>query len=147
MALGAGNSKMIVGYDLGKKNAQISYCSAQSKGVETAPSVAGTQVYNIPVALCKKYQVNQWLYGKEALRAAQADEGILVEDLVQLALDGEPVRIDGESYYPEALLTLFLKKSLSLLAPIGPVERIGAFLLTCEELDGDMVNMLQNVLN
>ena len=146
MALKSGNSKIIVGYDLGEQNCRISYCSAQSNGVETAPSIAGTQVYNIPTVLCKKYQVNQWLYGNEAIRAAEADEGILVDDLVQLALDGEPVQIDGESYYPEALLTLFVKKSLGLLGAVGPLERIGAFLMTSEKMDAAMVELLQKVV-
>ena len=70
MILKSGSSKIIVGYDLGNQNSQISYYSAETSKVETAPSVAGTQIYNIPTVLCKKYQVNQWLYGKEAIRAA-----------------------------------------------------------------------------
>ena len=86
MILKTGNSKMIVGYDLGQSNSQISYYSADTTKVVTAASVAGTQIYNIPTVLCKKYGVNQWLYGKEALRAATADEGILVDNLVSLAL-------------------------------------------------------------
>lgn len=147
MALKSGNSKMIVGYDLGNKNSQISYYSAETSRVETASSVAGTQIYNIPTVLCKKYQVNQWLYGKEALRAAEQDEGILVDDLLQLAFDGEPIQIEGEPYDPVALLTLFIKKSLSLLSMAGSVDRIGAFLITCEQMDTEMMELLGRVLS
>ncbi|MBQ8231294.1 MAG: hypothetical protein IJZ34_05145 [Lachnospiraceae bacterium] len=146
MILKSGNSKIIVGYDLGNKNSQISYYSAETSKVETASSVAGTQIYNIPTVLCKKYQVNQWLYGKEALRAAEQDEGILVDDLLQLALDGEPVQIEEEPYDPVALLTLFVKRSLSLLSMAGSIDRIGAFLISCEQMDGEMIDLLGRVL-
>lgn len=146
MILKSGNSKMIVGYDLGYSNSQISYYTAETSKVETAPSVAGTQIYNIPTVLCKKYGVNQWFYGKEAIRAAKEEEGILVDHLLELALDGETVQIEGEPYDPVALLTLFVKKSLSLLASIGSVERIGAFLITCEQMDERLMQVLNKVL-
>lgn len=146
MIIKSGNSKIIVGYDLGKHNSQISYFSADTSKVETAPSVAGTQIYNIPTVLCKKYGVNQWLYGKEAIRAANEEEGILVDDLLTLALDGEPIQIEGEPYAPEALLTLFIKKSLSMLSMAGPIDKIGAFLITCEEMDPRLMEVLSGVL-
>ncbi len=146
MILKSGNSKMIVGYDLGYSNSQISYYTADTSKVETAASVAGTQIYNIPTVLCKKYGVNQWLYGKDALRAAAEDEGILVDHLLELALDGETVQVEGEPYDPVALLTLFVKKSLSLLAAAGGVERIGAFLITCEQMDERLMQVLGKVV-
>lgn len=146
MILKSGNSKMIVGYDLGHSNSQISYYTADTSKVETAASVAGTRIYNIPTVLCKKYGVNQWLYGKEALRAATEDEGILVDHLLALALDGETVQIEEEPYDPVALLTLFVKKSLSLLAAAGSVERIGAFLITCEQMDERLMQVLGRVV-
>lgn len=146
MALKTGNSKIIVGYDLGKNNCRISYCSAQSNGVETAPSIAGTQIYNIPTVLCKKYEANQWLYGNEALRTAEAQEGILIDDLLRMALDGEPVMIEGEAYQPVALLSLFLKKSLGLLSAVGPIERIGAFLITCDRMNAETMEILKSAL-
>ena len=146
MILKSVNIKIIVGYDLGKHNSQISYYSADTSKVETAPSVAGTQIYNIPTVLCKKYQVNQWLYGKEAIRAANEEEGILVDDLLTLALDGEPIQIEGQPYDPQALLTLFIKKSLSLLSMAGSIDRIGAFLITCEEMNERLMEVLSRVL-
>ncbi len=146
MILKSGNSKMIVGYDLGRSNSQISYYSADTTKVETAASVAGTQIYNIPTVLCKKYGVNQWLYGKEALKAVSSEEGILVDGLLALALDGESVLIEGEPYDPVALLTLFVKKSLSVLGAAGGVERIGAFLITCEHMDERLMQVLSRVV-
>lgn len=146
MLLKSGNSKMIVGYDLGRNWSQISYYSADTKKVETAPSVAGTQIYQIPTVLCKRYRVNQWLYGREALKAAESDEGILVDNLLELAVDGEPVKIEGEAYDPVPLLTLFIKKSLGLLSALGTIERIGAFLITCEEMNARLKEVLESAL-
>lgn len=146
MILKSGNSKIIVGYDLGHTCSRISYYSADTKKVETAAGVAGTQIYNIPTVLCKRYQVNQWLYGREAVRAAAEEEGILVDDLIRLAMDGEPVQIEGEPYDPVSLLTLFIKRSLGLLSMAGTIDRIGAFLITCQRLDSRLMEVLSQAL-
>ena len=73
-----------VGYDLGRGASQISYCILDTDEVETVSSVAGTEQYNIPTVLCKRSGVNQWFYGKEALKYAKEEDGILVEDLLAL---------------------------------------------------------------
>ena len=131
-----GSEKVIVGYDLGNKYAQIScYVTGSEEEIRTLSSVAGSSVYTIPLALSKRQGVNQWFYGSEAIRYAGEEEGILVENLLKLARDGEPVQIDGAPIDPVALLTLFLKRSLGLLSQVTNTERIGALMITCEELD------------
>ncbi len=140
------NDKLIVGYDLGNRFSQISYAVSAEGEVETLSQVAGAQLYNIPTVLCKRTGVNQWFYGKEALRNAAEEQGILVENLVELALDGEPIRIEEDSYDPVSLLTLFFKRSLGLLSQAGTSEKLGALMITCEQLDHRMVEMLNNML-
>ena len=138
-----GSEKVIVGYDLGNKYAQIScYVTGSEEEIRTLSSVAGSSVYTIPLALSKRQGVNQWFYGSEAIRYAGEEEGILVENLLKLARDGEPVQIDGAPIDPVALLTLFLKRSLGLLSQVTNTERIGALMITCEELDHRMVEVL-----
>lgn len=139
----AGKRKVIVGYDLGNKYAQIScYVTGSEEEIRTLSSVAGSSVYTIPLALSKRQGVNQWFYGSEAIRYAGEEEGILVENLLKLARDGEPVQIDGAPIDPVALLTLFLKRSLGLLSQVTNTERIGALMITCEELDHRMLEVL-----
>lgn len=139
----AGSEKVIVGYDLGNKYAQIScYVTGSEEEIRTLSSVAGSSVYTIPLALSKRQGVNQWFYGSEAIRYAGEEEGILVENLLKLARDGEPVQIDGAPIDPVALLTLFLKRSLGLLSQVTNTERIGALMITCEELDHRMLEVL-----
>lgn len=138
-----GSEKVIVGYDLGNKYAQIScYVTGSEEEIRTLSSVAGSSVYTIPLALSKRQGVNQWFYGSEAIRYAGEEEGILVENLLKLARDGEPVQIDGAPIDPVALLTLFLKRSLGLLSQVTNTERIGALMITCEELDHLMLEVL-----
>ena len=94
--LGKKNSKkVVVGYDLGKNYAQISYCYMEETEPETVSAVTGTEQYNIPTVLCKRKGVGQWYYGKEALKFAREEEGILVEDLIALAERGEDVLVEG----------------------------------------------------
>jgi len=137
-----GKGKIYVGYDLGTTCSQISYCLTGSTSVETLSAVAGEESFNIPTVLCKRHHVNQWLYGKEAIKAAGKDEGILVENLLEMALDGEPVLIEGNTYEPAALLTLFMRKSLNLLSMIAPLEKIEALTITCERMDKQMQEII-----
>ncbi|MDE5589717.1 MAG: hypothetical protein K2J60_11365 [Acetatifactor sp.] len=140
------SGRVIVGYDLGNEFSQISYSLSDSGEVETLSQVAGTEHYNIPTVLCKRIGVNQWFYGREALRYGAEQQGIQVDNLLTLALDGEPVLIDGESLDPVALLTLFCKRSLGMLSQIASPDKIGALMITCETLDHRMLEVLGQVV-
>lgn len=139
------NEKLIVGYDLGDDYCQISYC-VNGKDVETLSSVAGAENYNIPTVLCKREGVNQWFYGKEALRYAEENQGILVRNLLQLAVDGEAVQIEGKAFDPVALLTLFVKRSLGMLSQIASPDRMEALMITCGKLDHRVLEVLSQVV-
>lgn len=141
------NEKIVVGYDLCDGYSQISYYIADSDNVETLSSVAGSEVFNIPTVLCKREGVNQWFYGKEAIRYAQENQGILIEDLLGLALDGEPIQIEGNSFQPDALLTLFMKRSLGMLSQVSSVDRISAMMITCEKMDYKTLEVLNQVVS
>lgn len=57
--------------------------------VETLAVVAGTEQYNIPAVLCRKKEVKQWLFGREAVKFAEEGECFLIKNLVSLARAGE----------------------------------------------------------
>ncbi len=141
-----GGDKLILGYDLGNEFCQISYALSDSGEAETISQVAGVQSYNIPAVLCKREGVNQWYYGKDALRYAGEHQGILVENLLGQALCGEPVVIEGESFDPVALLALFFKRSLGLLSQAAPTEKIGALMITCEMVDSNVLDVLNRMI-
>lgn len=146
MLLKANSDKLIVGYDLGRTYSQISYCKMEDQKVVTLSSVAGEESYNIPTILCKRSHTNQWFYGREAQRCAQEKKGVLIENLLDLAVDGECVQIEGTSYDPVTLLTMFLKKSLSLFCVVAPIDQISAFLLTVEALDHCRMKVLASAV-
>lgn len=137
------NGKRVVGFDICDTYAQISYANIDSDSVETVSSVAGAEVFNIPTVLCKKKGVNHWLYGKEALLEK---DGILIENLLSLAVSGEPIQIEGRSYQPEALLTLFCKRCLGMLSQITTTEKIAAMMITCKKLDNRILEVLGQVV-
>lgn len=146
--LGAGD-KIIIGYDLGNVFSQISYAYlSQDSEVETLSCVAGEEYYNIPTMLCKRRGMAQWFFGREALRFAQdnPEEAIVVDNLVELAMAGEQVLIDEESYEPVALLTLFVKRSLGLLSMVSAPERIVAMMITSRRLDGRLIEVLNQTV-
>lgn len=143
------NDKIIIGYDLGNTYSQISYCYVGSENkVETLSAVAGEENFNIPTVLGKRANVNQWLFGKEAVRLSKevGKECILVDNLVALARDGEEIQLEGVRYQPEALLTLFIKRSMGLLSMVASSEKIEALMITCEHMDARMVTVIQNVV-
>ncbi len=133
---------VLAGYDLSSDFSQISYCVYGENKVESVATVMGTRQYNIPTALWKRKGVNQWLYGKDALRNGETEDGCLVMNLVELARKGEKIRIEEEEFDPAALLTLFIKRSLVLLNFITTPENIGALMFTVDHLDDKMVEIL-----
>ena len=143
--MGLFGGKMLLGYDLGNEFCQISYAPSVIGEVETLSQVAGGQNYHIPTALCKRIGSGQWFYGREAVRCAGEGQGILIQNLLGQALDGEMVVIEGESYDPVALLTLFVKRSLALLGQVASSDKIGGMLITVEYLDGRTLEVLNQV--
>ena len=133
---------VLVGYDLGEQYSQISYCVYGQEDVDTVATVVGTKQYNIPTMLCKRTGVNQWFYGKDAVKNADEEGMIPVAGLISLARKGEEVKLDGESFDPVALLTLFLKRSMTLMSFIAPIDKIDAIMFTVDELDDRMVEIL-----
>lgn len=136
------NGSVLVGYDLGDEYSQISYCIYGQENVETVATVVGTKQYNIPTILCKRKGVNQWFYGKDAVKNSTGEEMVPVDGLLTLAKKGDMVELDGESYDPIALLTLFMKRSLTLMNFIATAENIDAIMFTVDELDDRMVDVL-----
>jgi len=138
------NEKLIVSFDLGDECSQISYCVTGSE-VESLSSVAGGEEFDIPTVLCKRQGVNQWFYGKEALRYAEEKDGILIRNLLQLAVEGEMQQIDEKPYDPVALLTLFIRRCLGMLSQISSPDKIAAMMFTCESLDARLIEVLGQV--
>ena len=143
-----GNSdsrRFVLGYDLGEKVSQISYLASDADMPETLSVLAGSELYNIPTVLCKRKDVNQWFYGKEAVRHIEDGDGTRVDGLIAAAKEGKPVVVGETEYDPIALLTLFVKRSLSLLSLEVSMDNVDAIMFTTRSLDQRMVQVLNAV--
>lgn len=142
-----GGEKLIVGIDISDEAMQISYCMQDSDNrVETLSMTAGVENFNIPTVLCKREGTNQWFFGRDALRMHEKEGGILLKNLVSLAVDGEPVQVEGMQIEPVSLLTLFIKRSMGLLSQVQPVDRIQGLAITCRNPDHRMTEMLNQAV-
>lgn len=139
------SGKIVVGYDVSDDYAQISYCTLDDREPETLAQVTGSEQYNIPALLCKKHGVNQWFYGKEALKAAEAGEGIPVRNLLTLARKDETVDVGGESFDAVALLTLFIRRSMSMLNIVVSPDYLEGVMFTVDDLDQRTVEIFLQV--
>ena len=140
-------NKAVIGYDLNNEYALISYLFLEETEPETLATIAGTQSYNIPAVLCKRKEVSQWFYGREALKTAEEGNGILVEGLLDKALSQEEVTVGAETFSTAAMLALFIKRSLSMLTMMVPSEQIAAFMITVDNLDRQMIQMLTQAVS
>ncbi len=141
----SGSRRFVLGYDLGEKVSQISYLASDADMPETLSVLAGSELYNIPTVLCKRKDVNQWFYGKEAVRHIEDGDGTAVEGLIAAAKEGKPVEVGEAEYDPIALLTLFVKRSLSLLSLEVSMDNVDAIMFTTRSLDHRMVQVLNAV--
>ena len=144
---GKNSKRFVLGYDLGDEVSQISFLASDSDMPETLSILAGAELYNIPTVLCKRHDVNQWFYGKEAVKHISEDDGVAVTNLVTLAREGQMVDVDGMEYDPIALLTLFVKRTLSLLSMEMSINLVDAIMVTTKNLDNRMVKVLNLVMS
>lgn len=140
-----GNDKMIIGYDLSYHYAQISYCRLNADTPETFALVEGTRQYNIPVCMFRRREANQWFVGKEASVLAGQEDGVLLENLLQAALDKKDVNIQGEKFENVALLALFVKRSLYLPGNDCRPDKIAGIMFTVPFLSEKMIALLQKL--
>ena len=122
--------KMIIGYDLSYQYAQISYCHLNGDTPQTYALVDGSRQFNIPVCLFKRKEVNQWFLGKEALAFSKQEEGMLLEGLLQAALERDETVIGEEVFESIALLALFVKRSLYLPGKECKPDKVAGIMFT-----------------
>ena len=140
-------NRIIVGFDLGEEVSQISFRSLEDGEPRTVSAVTGEEQYDIPTVLCRRWEGNQWAFGREAMRLSEAGEGILVEHLLSRAKTGEELTVGEETFDAVALLALFIRRSLSLLGLSSVPEQIESLMVTVEELDRDTARVLSEAVD
>lgn len=97
----------MIGIDLNEKNAMVSYYTDGMSEPATFSMVTGSEVYQIPICVCKRKGMEQWLYGEDARKYALTSGAVCVEGLFKKALLGEQVEIEGRIYDTAKLFFLF----------------------------------------
>jgi len=140
------NGKYIVGYELGRQHVQMSYLKIGEKEPQTVSLVNGQEEYNIPFVLYKKDDTNLWYIGKDAILHQEENGGILLENLLQEAYEGNMTEVDLETYDACALLALFVKRSFAYLSMTAHLEQVAAIMFTVDNLDQKMVDTLRKMV-
>ena len=108
-----------LGMDLDDDNAVVSFFQLNMREPETVSTVAGSEMFQIPMLIAKRSDLGQWYIGDESrkLMLQQKDTG--AGKLLSRALRREKVFVDGEKYPAEDLLMLYLKKLIYLAGSLG----------------------------
>ena len=145
MILGGTKKGYVLGYDLGASFSQISYLSLSESEPKTLSVKTGAQVYDIPTVLAKRRDVNQWFFGREAVKQSTEGNAVPVTDMLEKAIAGESVFVGDEEYDAVSLLALFVKRSLSMLSMEVDATLIRGIMFTCATLDTRMVEVLRGI--
>ena len=146
MILGGTKKGYVLGYDLGASFSQISYLSLSESEPKTLSVKTGAQIYDIPTVLAKRRDVNQWFFGREAVKQSMEGTAVPVTDMLDKALAGESVFVGDEEYDAVSLLALFVKRSLSMLSMEVDASLIRGIMFTCATLDSRMVEVLRGIV-
>lgn len=130
-----------IGIEAGRKWTQVSCYHAKTAEPETKSTLAGSELYQIPTAICKRKQSGQWCFGEEGRRLAESGEGYYVEDLLKRAFQKETVMLDRE-YAAEDLLSVFFRKLLRLVLPPQGIEAVTRCVFSLEEITEESVAFL-----
>lgn len=127
-------NRFYIGIDLDDCNAVISCYEVNSREPQTLSTVAGSEVYQIPVLLAKKKGIGQWFIGDEASRVAMRQGGEAVGKLLDRALKQEMIFVEDEKYPAKELLVLYLKKLLLMAGGLGTVRLPDKLVICLERL-------------
>ena len=122
-----------IGIEAGRQWTQVSCYHAGAAEPETKSTLAGSQLYQIPTAICKRKQSGQWCIGEEGRRLAETEEGYYAADLLTRALQKETVMLD-QAYAAEDLLSVFYRKLLRLALPAKGSGAVTKCVFSLEEI-------------
>ena len=103
-----GEQKLYIGIDLNDSYAMVSFATTAHQEPETVSSVAGSEMFQIPLAVCMASASGQWVYGDEAIRFEKADMGKCESHLLSRALERDYTMIQDKAYEIRALLAVFI---------------------------------------
>ena len=108
-----------IGIDMDDDNAVISYYKSGMREPETLSMIAGSEIYQIPVALVKKRGIGQWFIGEEAKKMALLQNEEVIDHLLSGAIEKKQVTIENAVFEKEDLFVLYIKKLILFASRLG----------------------------
>lgn len=139
--------RLVIGLDITDEFSQISYGYITGEEPKTLSTRVEGDNMCIPTVLGKYYSQNVWTFGEKAVEMAQNNEGYIVSDLLDKARKGTAIEVEGRDYDPVDLLALYLKKLLSLLAMVAPLEKVSAIVITLSNPDNTNIEIFTRAVN
>lgn len=130
-----------IGIEAGRKWTQVSCYHAGTAQPETKSTLTGSELYQIPTAICKRKLSGQWCIGEEGRRLAESGEGYYAQDLLKRAFQKETVTMDRD-YAAEDLLSVFFRKLLRLVLPAEGIDAVTKCVFSLEEITEGSVAFL-----
>lgn len=137
--------KIYVGIDLDGDSAIVSFSYGQEEP-ETVSPMAGSEIFQIPMAICYKHDHSGFVYGEEARRMAKAGLGQCEDHLMERAIRGEMTQMGEHLYDMSELLAMFLKKLVAMAGRLGPTAELAHLVLTVRKLDEQVIALLNNTI-
>lgn len=137
--------QLYIGIDLNDSYAMVSFATTTHLEPETVSSVAGSEMFQIPLAVCMASSSGQWVYGDEAIRFGKADMGRCEANLLSRSLERDFTVIENQTYEVRMLFAIFLKKILLLAGKLGPKIEIGMVVFSFVKLNDKLMELMEYV--
>lgn len=137
---------LYIGVDLNDKYALLSYFTETMTEPETVSTIAGSEIYQIPLSLYKKKGIGQWYFGQDAKNMAKAEGGVCIDDLYRRAYEAEKIEIEENFYDTKDLLAVFFRKILMLPRHLSGQMKITSLGITVSDLNAKATEVLREVM-
>ena len=125
------------GLDISEKYAMLSFYQLNMKEPATISTVAGSEIYLIPLYIAKRRGMAQWFFGDEAKRQVGLGLAVGVDRLYDRALAREKVMLETEEYPMVELFVIYLRKLLSMPVPLMRGSFLKKLTITVDDLTMD----------
>ncbi|MBR2765816.1 MAG: hypothetical protein IKE03_07540 [Blautia sp.] len=133
---------LIIGIDFARGSSQITYYDRRAGEPRSVPEKAGSADFEIPTRLCIGTGRKEYCIGSEALYFAREQNGILTDDLYELALSEKPVRLHEKSWPVHELLAKYIVGLLDVLGISDVVRNTRCLMVAVRELSPVLVRNL-----
>ena len=136
-----------VGIDFCNDFSQVSYYNFTDNEPVSVDYSGLESKYNIPTVVSKTIGKDEWFSGDEARKSATLGEAVLIDNLVNIALERNPVIVDDTSVMPVELISIFLDEMLQSVKIAAGVEHIEKVCITMEYFHISLLNILAEAMN